>query len=102
METKPIYIQNNGTKKKQNKVAKKKEDNVQKRYEINQRISKEYSLILNTLPQDGAYKSNAPNLLQMYLILGPLRDLVNTSTSWSLELTKLVVIHPDAIFSFMK
>ena len=59
-------------------------------------------MILNTLPQDGAYRSNAQNLLQMYLILRPLRDLVNTSPSWSLELAKLVVMHPDAIFYLMK
>ena len=38
----------------------------------------------------------------MYLILGPLRNLVNMSASWSLELTKLVVMYPDAIFSQMK
>ena len=44
----------------------------------------------------------APSLLQMYLILGPLRDLVKISASWSFELTKLVVTHPDAIFSLMK
>ena len=25
---------------------------------------------------------------------------MNTSASWSLELTKVVVMHPDAIFSF--
>ena len=37
----------------------------------------------------------------MYLILGHLRDLVNTAASWSLELTKLVVMHPDAIFSLI-
>ena len=46
--------------------------------------------------------SYAPSLLQMYLILGPLRDLVKMSASWSFELTKLVAIHPDAIFSLMK
>ena len=38
----------------------------------------------------------------MYLILGPLRDLVKMSISWSFELTKLVATHPDAIFSLMK
>ena len=37
-------------------------------YEINQRISREYSLILNTPPQVGAYKSYALSLLHMYLI----------------------------------
>ena len=39
-----------------------------KRSEINQRISREYSLILNTLPQGRAYRSYAPSLLHMYLI----------------------------------
>ena len=39
-----------------------------KRSEINQRISREYSLILNTPPQGRAYKSYAPSLLHMYLI----------------------------------
>ena len=88
---------------KGNKIKyKRKKDNVQKMLEINQRISRGYSLILNTPLQAGAYRSNAPSLLQMDLILGPLRDLVNTSASWLLELTKLVVMHPDAIFSLMK
>ena len=73
-----------------------------KMYEINQRISREYFMILNTTPQAGAYKSNVPSLSQMYLILGLLRDLVNTFASWSLELAKLVVMHLDAIFSLMK
>ena len=73
-----------------------------KRWEINQRISREYSLIPSTLPQARAYRSNAPSLLQMYLILGPLRDLVNTFASTSLKLKKLVVMHPDAIFSLME
>ena len=44
----------------------------------------------------------APSLLQMYLILGPLRDLVKIFASWSFELTKLVATHHDAIFSLMK
>ena len=35
--------------------------------------------ISNTPPQAGAYMSYAPSLLQMYLILGPLRDLVKMS-----------------------
>ena len=88
---------------KGNKIkCKRKEDNVQKRYEIIQRISRKNSFILNTPPQAGAYRSNAPNMLQMYFILRPLRDLVNTSASWSLELTKLGVMHLDAIFSLMK
>ena len=59
-------------------------------------------IIFNTPPQVGAYTLYAPSLLQMYLILGPLRDLVKMSASWSFELTKLVVTHPDAIFSLMK
>ena len=33
-----------------------------------------------------------------YFILGPLRDLVKIFASWPLELTKLVVMQPDAIF----
>ena len=37
--------------------------------EINQRIYREYSMILNTLPQVGAYRSCASSLLYMYLIL---------------------------------
>ena len=37
--------------------------------------------ISNTPPQVGAYMSYAPNLLQIYLILGPLRDLVKMSAS---------------------
>ena len=37
--------------------------------------------ISNTLPQAGAYTSYALSLLQMYLILGPLRDLVKMSAS---------------------
>ena len=56
----------------------------------------------NTPPQAGAYMFYAPSLLQMYLILGPLRDLVKISVSWSFELTKLVATHSDAIFSLMK
>ena len=56
----------------------------------------------NTPPQAGAYMLYAPSLLQMYLILGPLRDLVKIFASWSFELTKLVVTHPDVIFSLMK
>ena len=59
-------------------------------------------LILDTLPQAGAFKSYAPTLSQMYLILGLLRDLVKMSASWSFELTKLVATHPDAIFSVLK
>ena len=59
-------------------------------------------IIFNTSPQAGAYMSYVPSLLQMYLILGPLRDLVKMSASWSFELTKLVATHPDAIFSLMK
>ena len=55
-------------------------------------------MILNTPPHAGVYRSNALSLLQMYLILGPLRDLVNMSISWSLELTKLLFMHLDAIF----
>ena len=35
----------------------------------------------NTPPQDGAYMLYAPRLLQMYLILGSLRDLVKISAS---------------------
>ena len=46
--------------------------------------------------------SYAPSLLQMYLILGPLRDLVKMFVGRSFELTKLVATHPDAIFSLMK
>ena len=34
--------------------------------EINQRIFREYSMILNTFLQAGACRSNAPNLLQMF------------------------------------
>ena len=59
-------------------------------------------IIFNTPPQAGVYMSYAPSLLQMYLILGPLRDLVKMSASWSFELTKLIATHPDAIFSLMK
>ena len=59
-------------------------------------------IIFNTHSQAGAYMSYAPSLLQMYLILKPLRDLVKMSASWSFELTKLVATHPDAIFSLMK
>ena len=54
----------------------------------------------NTPPQARAYMLYAPSLLQMYL--GPLRDLVKISVSWSFELTKLVITHPNAIFSLMK
>ena len=57
----PIYIQNNGTKRKQIK-CKRKEDNVQKK------VAKEYSFILNTPPQARAYRSYAPSLLHIYLI----------------------------------
>ena len=35
----------------------------------------------NTPPQAGAYMLYAPSLLQMYLIIGPLRDLVKISAS---------------------
>ena len=35
----------------------------------------------NTPPQAGAYMLYAPSLLQMYLILGPLRDLVKIFAS---------------------
>ena len=56
-------------------------------------------MIINTPPQVGAYKSYAPCLLQMYLILGSLTDLVKMSANWSLELTKLVVLHLDVTFS---
>ena len=59
-------------------------------------------IIFNTPPQAGAYMSYAPSLLQMYLILGPLRDLVKMSARWSFELAKLVATYPDAIFSLMK
>ena len=59
-------------------------------------------LILNTPPQAGACRSKASSLLHIYFILGPLRDLVKIFISWSLELTKLVVMHPDAIFSLIK
>ena len=59
-------------------------------------------IIFNTPPQGGAYMSYAPSLLQMYLILGSLRDLVKMSASWSFVLTTLVATHPDAIFSLMK
>ena len=38
-------------------------------------------IIFNTSPQAGAYMSYAPSLLQMYLILGPLRDLVKMSAN---------------------
>ena len=38
-------------------------------------------IIFNTPPQARAYTSYAPSLLQMYLILGPLRDLVKMSAS---------------------
>ena len=39
----------------------------------------------------------------MYIIYPrTLRDLVKISASWSLELTKLVVMHPDASFSLIK
>ena len=58
------------------------------------------STLFNTPPQGGAYRSYALSLLQMYLILGPLRDLVSMFAGWSLELTKLVVMHPDTIFLF--
>ena len=58
-------------------------------------------LNLNTPPQVGVYRSKAPSLLHIYFILGSLRDLVKISASWSLELIKLVVMHPDAIFSLM-
>ena len=61
-----------------------------------------WPILFNTPPQAGAYTSYAPSLLQIYLILGPLRDLVKMSASWSFELTKLVATHPDAIFSLMK
>ena len=59
-------------------------------------------LILNTPPQTGSYRSKAPSLSHIHFILGPLRDLVKISASWSLELTKLVVMHPDASFSLIK
>ena len=65
-------------------------------------ISIEYAIIFNTPPQVGAYRSYAPSLLQIYVILKPLRDLVKMSASWSLELTKLVVMLLDATFSLMK
>ena len=38
-------------------------------------------IIFNTPPQAEAYMSYAPSLLQMYLILVPLRDLVKMSAS---------------------
>ena len=38
-------------------------------------------IYLNTLPQDGVYKSYAPNLIQIKLIQGLLRDLVRISTN---------------------
>ena len=44
----------------------------------------------------------ASSLSHIYFILGPLRDLVKISASWTLELTKLVVMHPDAIFYLIK
>ena len=61
--------------------------------------------LYSTLPlklEAGAYTSYALSLLQMNLILRPLRDLVKMSASWSFELTKFVATHPDAIFSLMK
>ena len=58
--------------------------------------------IFNAPPQARAYMLYAPSLLQMYLILGPLRDLVKMVASWSIELRKLVATHPNAIFSLMK
>ena len=59
-------------------------------------------MILNTTFQAGAYRSYAPSLVQIYLILGPLRGLVKMSANWSLKLTKLVVMHLDVIFSRIK
>ena len=50
------------------------QENKRKRRKNNRTIS-------NTPPQVGTYMSYAPSLLQIYLILGPLRDLVKMSTS---------------------
>ena len=54
-------------------------------------------MILNTPFQAVAYRSYARSLLQIYLIIGPLSDLVKMSVSWSLELTKLVVIFTKSL-----
>ena len=40
-----------------------------------------------------------PSLLQMLSTREPLRDLMNMSASWSLELTKSVMISPKSTFS---
>ena len=49
---------------------------------INEIKGKENNCIIsNTPPQAGAYMSYTPDLLQMYLILEPLKDLVKMSAS---------------------
>ena len=49
--------------------------------QYSKKIKEKDCTISNTPPQPGAYMSYAPSLLQMYLILGPLRDLVKMSAS---------------------
>lgn len=56
-------------------------------------------MISNTPLQVGAYKLHVPSLLQMYLILEPLRDLMKIFTSWSSELIKLVATRGCDLFS---
>lgn len=69
---------------------------------------------LNTPSQAGAYKSYAPSLSWMYLILEPLRDLVKIYDCRSFELMKLtatilmqffsneVAVHINMLGSLMK
>ena len=59
-------------------------------------------LTLPLKPQARAYKSYAPSLLQMKLMRGPQIDLVRISANWPSELTKLVTMRPENIFSLIK
>lgn len=47
-----------------------------------------------TPPQVGAYMSYLPSLLHIDSTRDPLRDLVNISVNWSLELTKPAAVSP--------
>ena len=61
----PIYIHQEDIKRKQIMYKKGRKNIIQEKKGINQRIFEEYPMLLNTLPQAGAYRSYASNLLQM-------------------------------------
>ena len=56
----------------------------------------------NTPPQDGAYMSYAPSLLQIYFTLGPVNALVKRYANSSSDLTCFVCITFYVIISLTK